>query len=104
MMSRGTIKNIDVVLVVTEASISSVSVAMKLIKFSENFGAKPYVIANRFNEGDMDFYDKHNLKIFHFISYDSELRTSSKENKINPEGEFYKNITELAEKIYKLNL
>lgn len=104
MMSRGTVKNIDVVLVVTEASASSVSVAEKLIKFSNDFGAKPYVVANRFNEGDMDFYNKLDFKVFHFIPYDSELRTSSMNNKINTDGEFYKSITELAEKIHKLNL
>ena len=103
-MSRGTIKNIDAILAVTEPVYNSITVTERLIKFAGELEVKnALVVGNKIQSHNEKEYLSQNLDVFHFIPYDEEVREASmKENFEIKDSRFYKSIEELAEKIISL--
>jgi len=95
-MSRGTVKNIDAILCVTEPNQGSVAVTKKLIKFTQELGIKrAYVVANKIRtREELDFL-KENFSIFHSIPYNEKMMAGSMKGEIIVDD----NLKELAGKL-----
>ncbi len=105
IMSRGTLRNIDAILAVTESNYGSICVTKKLLKFSGDLGIeKSYVIANKADNEGLKYISE-NFEVFHPIPFSSEVQRSSMSpasgaGNIKPvTGEFYRSVDELSEKL-----
>ncbi len=98
-MSRGTIKGIDAVLVITEPSKNSMYVAERIVNLSRELGIKNLlVVGNKIKDNEESkFLDK--LKVFHSIPYDKNVRKKSMKNLPLEGTEFHDSVAELYEKM-----
>ncbi|HIE34468.1 MAG TPA: carbon monoxide dehydrogenase [Candidatus Altiarchaeales archaeon] len=102
IMSRGTIKNIDVMLAITEPSYSSISVTKNLLRFADELDIKnSYIVANKIKSKNELKYlsEKLGAEIFHAIPYLEKIREISMSNELSLNQEFYNTIGELTEKL-----
>lgn len=98
-MSRGTVKNIDAILCVTEANYGSVEVTKKLLKFTGELGVKRgYVVANKIRNRDELEFLKENFDIFHSIPYNEETLLGAMKGKIVADN----NLKELTDKLVEI--
>ncbi|MEM2607000.1 MAG: AAA family ATPase [Ignisphaera sp.] len=75
-LSRGTIKNIDLMLCVVEPSIKAIDVALKMEKFANEIGIKKIeIVANKIKKEEDIINIEKNLqkKLFHYIPYDESV-------------------------------
>jgi len=122
-MSRGTVKNLDIVLVVTEPSINSADVSERIISLCSDLSvARTLVVANKVrDDGDSKFLSerfdvfsetqeicqkrqisackkRRGPPLFH-IPFDDEYRVKSMRNEAADNGLFFRAISTLAEKL-----
>lgn len=98
-MSRGTIRNIDVILIVSEPTVNSLSVAKKVTELAQELGIKSaLVVGNKVRDNESQFLSD-NLEIFHEIPFDDEFRQAFRNNKFNLKSGFYESIIKLGEKV-----
>lgn len=102
IMSRGTLRGIDAILVVTEPNLGSISVTKKLLEFSKELGIKnSYVIANKVDEEQLGYLSK-SFDVFHALPFSPAVQKSSMDTKSEPESDgFQKSLGELADKLLK---
>lgn len=102
IMSRGTLRNIDAILAITEPNYSSISVTKKLLKLANELGIKnSYVIGNKIK--DQSGYLSKSFKIFHEIPYSEEIQLASMEkNRFFADGNFYDSVYKLFHKLTKI--
>ncbi|MEA3255529.1 MAG: AAA family ATPase [Candidatus Altiarchaeota archaeon] len=99
-MSRGTIKNVDSILIITEPSYGSVQVANKLLKFSDELGIKnSHIIANKIRNQDELQYLSDRFSVFHEIPYSEDILKSAMTQEFFQVNEFNKAIKELSHKL-----
>jgi CO dehydrogenase maturation factor len=106
IMSRGTLRNIDAILAVTEPNYSSISVTKKLLKFADELGIKnSYVIGNKIRDGGNQLgHLSDSFDIFHAIPYSEEIHLAAMEkNRFLARSGFYDSVCELAHKLTNLN-
>ncbi len=98
-MSRGTVKNIDAVLCVTEPNRGSVGVTKKLVKFTRELGIKKaFVVANKVHDAAELEFLKENFEIFHEVLYNEDVRKESMGGAVADDG----SLRELADKLIKI--
>ncbi|OQX18017.1 MAG: hypothetical protein BWK75_06980 [Candidatus Altiarchaeales archaeon A3] len=105
IMSRGTVKGVDKILVICEPGYGSVSVTKDIIKFSNELNIKAEVVGNKIrNEEEKEYLSKNlNLKLFHTIPAREDVRDATIKGTLVSGGKFYDGVRELAEKIVYLN-
>ena len=99
-MTRGTIRNIDAILVVCEPSKNSVSVSQRILKLAKELGVeKAHVIANKIEgEKDLEFIEE-SLPVFHSLPTDPDFALKSRISPYPKNTEFHRKIRELAGKL-----
>lgn len=99
-MSRGTIRRVDSILVVTEPSLNSLSVSERMIGFARQLGIDDAkVVANRIRDAQESELITTKLEIFHEIPYDAMFQKAFMKGDVSSDSEFYKSVSKLAEKI-----
>ena len=103
-MSRGTIRNIDAILAITEPIYSSVSVTKRLLKFADELNIRnSYIIGNKIQSVNESNYLSRNLNsnIFHEIPYLEEIRQTPMADDLEVSSKFYNSIEELSGKLMR---
>ncbi|CEG11733.1 Cobyrinic acid ac-diamide synthase [groundwater metagenome] len=101
IMSRGTVKGVDKILIICDPGYGSVSVTKDIIKFANELKIKADVIGNKIrNKDEEEYLSKNlNLKLFHAIPASEDVRDATIKGTLVSEGKFYESVKELAEKI-----
>ena len=102
-MSRGTVKAIDVVLIVCEPSANSVAVSEKLVSLTRELGVgEVFVVANKIVDGrDLDYISS-SLPVFHEMPFDAEYFRLTRDGGYPDNTLFHEKVVELAVKISDL--
>ncbi|MFH0859649.1 MAG: ArsA-related P-loop ATPase [Candidatus Altiarchaeota archaeon] len=97
-MSRGTIRRVDSILIVTEADRNSVSVTKRLMKFASDLGiGNAVVVANKVrDDGELKFLKKE-LEIDHSIPFDDEFMKLFRAGKTTTDTKFHTSVSKLAD-------
>jgi len=101
IMSRGTVKGVDKILVVCEPGYGAVSVTKDIIKFANELKINADVVGNKVrNKEEEEYLSKNlNLELFYTIPASEEVRDATIKGTLVSEGKFYESVKELAEKI-----
>jgi len=100
IMSRGTVKNINKILVITETNRGSILVTEKILRFSRELGIRDsYVIGNKIRNNDIKLLEER-FDVFYYIPYLNEVQESSTYYSLLGKNTiFYKRIEELLERL-----
>ena len=98
IMSRGTIRNIDAILAITEPNYGSVNVTKKILKFASELGIKnSYVIANKIKDEKEYRYLSQEFDIFYRFPFIDEVQRSSMYGELSTKNSiFYRQMNELS--------
>ncbi len=99
IMTRGTIKGVDKILVICEPGYGSVSVTKDIIKFANELKIKAEVIGNKIRNKDEEEYLSKKFRLFHAIPANEDVRDATIKGTLVSDGKFYESVKELAEKL-----
>lgn len=105
-LSRGTIKHVDVLLVVTEPYYRSLETARRTVPFARGLGINHiYAVVNKFRSAEdekavTDFCRRHDLEIVSKIPFDSDVTAADLQGTslydFNPDSPVVKEVEKLA--------
>ena len=106
-LSRGTVRHVDVMLIVTEPYYRSLETARRTLPLARALGINHiYAVLNKYRSAEdekavTDFCRNNDLEIIAKIPFDSEVTQADLEGKslydFNPESSVVKEVTKLAE-------
>lgn len=106
-LSRGTVRHVDVMLIVTEPYYRSLETARRTLPLARALGINHiYAVVNKYRSAEdekavTDFCRNNDLEIIAKIPFDSEVTQADLEGKslydFNPESSVVKEVTKLAE-------
>lgn len=106
-LSRGTVKHVDVLLIVTEPYYRSLETARRTLPLARNLGISHiYAVVNKYRSAEdekavTDFCKKNDLEIIAKIPFDSDVTQADLEGKslydFNPASTVVKEVEKLAE-------
>ena len=106
-LSRGTVRHVDVLLIVTEPYYRSLETARRTLPLARNLGINHiYAVVNKYRSAEdekavTDFCKKNNLEIIAKIPFDSDVTQADLEGRslydFNSESSVVKEVEKLAE-------
>ncbi len=111
-LSRGTVKHVDVLLIVTEPYYRSLETARRTLPLARNLGINHiYAVVNKYRSAEdekavTDFCKKNDLEIIAKIPFDSDVTQADLEGKslydFNSDSTVVKEVEKLAETLREL--
>lgn len=101
IMGRGTVKNVDTILVIAEPGYGSISVTKEILKFAKEMGVEARVVANKVRNKSDEKYLSEYFEPMQTIPADEGVRESSIKGQLLSDGDFYDSIVKLSKKLTK---